>query len=143
MARLSQAQVARLRGLLDVLYKPGEIAEKLGVEVRTIYRSHIPAGAPVRRDEAGRMWIPGVAYRDWARDVLQRRRASQPKAMSLAEGYCVKCNRMVEMVDAHRREKVDRVRGIGMISGRCPVCRGKVNRFFKLGEVANDPAEEL
>ncbi len=133
MARLSQSQVARLKGLLDVLYKPGEIAKQLGLEVRTIYRSHIPAGAPVQRDESGRMWIPGVAYRDWAKATLQQRKAGGQHAGSLKEGYCMRCNRMVEMVDAHRRRDEDQIGKAGLISGRCPVCRGKVNRFVKVG----------
>lgn len=140
MTRLMRSQVFRLKGVLNMLYRPAEIAELMGLAVDTIYRSYIPAGAPCLTDEKGRMWIPGLAFLDWARQEL-RGRDEKRRKLEANQGYCLKCNRVTEMVDAHRSRTIDAQRKVGMIQGRCPVCRGKVNRFFKIGEADDQPAQ--
>ena len=68
--QIKPAQGRRLQRLLDMEYQPSEIAEETGIPLKTIYRSHIPAGLPVRQDSNGRIWIHGVTYRNWVRAIL-------------------------------------------------------------------------
>ena len=51
--KLSRPQVIRLDRLLQMDYKPFEIAELLEVHIDTVYRSYLPAGCPYEKDEKG------------------------------------------------------------------------------------------
>ena len=48
---LDGKQRNRLVRLLNMLYKPSELAEEIGFTVRQIYRVYIPAGCPCIKDE--------------------------------------------------------------------------------------------
>lgn len=128
--RLTRSQQARLRRLLDMEYRPSEIAEEIGLTTDTIYRSHIPAGAPTRTDQKGNIWIRGTAYRDWVKDCLTVRRRSKP--LSLDEAYCLTCMEVRTIqnpkIRPHRKN-------ISIKSGKCPVCGKKINRYLPAKEV--------
>lgn len=128
---LSRAQVIRLMGLMDMLYLPVEIGERLGVTATTVRKSFLPAGAPFQRDAGGRIWIPGKAFANWARNHLAQKRNKARLPLSQGQGYCLKCNLVVAMYDP-RKSKPDN-RGVSQIRGTCPVCGGKVNRFIGRG----------
>jgi len=57
---MTQRQMAHLPRLLWMYYSPSELADEIGCNVDTIYKSYIPAGCPHTRDERGRIWIKGV-----------------------------------------------------------------------------------
>lgn len=125
---LKHAHIIRLMRLLNMMYKPAEIAEEIGVSVDTIYRSYIPAGLPIVRDTQGNYWIHGPAFVAWARATVTQKRA---KRQPLPEGsaWCVKCNRAVE-ITAPRLRTVNRY--LQLLQGTCPHCGRTVNRGQKV-----------
>lgn len=129
--KLSRAQVMRLKGLRDMLYLPGEIGERLGVTAQTVRRSILPAGAPFQRDAGGRIWIPGKAFREWARSHLAEIRSKNLKPLVKDQGYCLKCKAVVTMVRPRMLSKNGR--GVAQVQGACPTCGGKVNRYMGRG----------
>ena len=55
--RLNGRQRLRLGKLLDMLYKPSELAEEIGFAVDQVYRVYVPLGCPRERDSRKRLWI--------------------------------------------------------------------------------------
>ncbi len=124
--RLNRSQIARLKRLLDMPYTPAEISREIGISVDALYRTHIPAGVPIFVDEKQRIWINGLAYREWVRNNLSARRRNK-KSMGENTAYCLRCNAIVNIIDA----KISSYRrGVRQMTGRCPVCKGVVNRFL-------------
>jgi len=124
--RLAAAKVRRLDRLLDMLYKPGEIAAELDISVLTFVRSYVPAGAPVVIDSKGKMWINGQAFATWARAYLASKNNQPRGKMKPGEAFCFRCRKVVEMQRV-KRKPVTNLRV--MVSGICPVCGGKLSRF--------------
>jgi len=121
----SRPQIIRLSRLLYMKYRPSEIAEVLEVNVHTIYGNYLKKGCPHRRDEKGYIWIIGTEFREWAENEVTERKNKQKNPMKENEGYCLKCNKRVTMVDpivsysGGNRE---------IIQSNCPDCGTKVNR---------------
>lgn len=123
--QLGRAQVIRLSRLLNMYYRPAEIAELLDVHVDTVRRSYLAAGCPHRRGKNGHIWIVGTAFKDWAEDVIAKRRRRTSEPMADDEGWCFKCKGRVKMV----KPKILSVnRYIEIQQSICPVCGTKVNR---------------
>ena len=74
---LKHAQIIRLGRILDMMYKPPELAEEIGVTSDTIYRSYIPAGLPYIR-EYHSLWIHGPSFVQWARGIITTQRKAHP-----------------------------------------------------------------
>ena len=126
--RLGSAQVRRLERLLDMTYKPGEIAKEIGCTLDTLMRSFIPAGAPVVFDSKNKMWINGKAFAGWARGYLASKNNKPRGKMAEDEGFCFRCRAVRKMTKAGRqavRNQVD------LLSGRCEVCGGRMSRLIK------------
>ncbi len=121
--RFTRSNILRLDRLLNMWYKPAEIAEEIGISVDTIYRTHLQAGCPHRRDDHNQIWICGSEFAAWARSV-----AKEKKAYTLGEGqaWCVHCNKVVEMVGVRVRNVR---RNLKINQGKCAECGGKVNRL--------------
>ena len=123
--KLYRAQVIRLKRLLHMKYTPSEIAEVLEVNIDTIYRTYLSAGCPHEKDNKGRIWIIGTAFKTWAEEYLAERKIKKNSPMAENEGWCVVCNKRVIMVSpkivysAGNREILQSV---------CPNCGKKVNR---------------
>ena len=123
--KLSRAQVIRLKRLLYMKYTPPEIAELLEVNPDTVYRTYIHAGCPHERDQKGRIWIIGTAFKAWAEEIIAERKKRKNKPMEENEGWCVVCNKRVIMdnpkvvYSGGNREIIQSV---------CPKCGRKVNR---------------
>jgi len=131
--KMNRGLILKLSRLLNMLYKPRELAAELGVSAETVYRRYIPAGAPVVVDGQGVKWINGKHFATWAREVLETdRRGRLARTMSETHGFCMRCNQVVEMIDARRRPHSLKA-GTLQVSGKCPVCGAKVNRFVKAG----------
>ena len=124
LPRISRGIQHKLMRLLYMEYKPSEIAHELGVTVKTIYDSYIPAGLPFRKDQNGNLWIVGTVCRDWANTVLQKgqRYAHQRNKKPLAEdqAYCITCRsvRTISKVTYKRKLSSNRI----MIYAVCSVC---------------------
>ncbi len=119
--QMTREQLIRVGHLLNMRYKPSEIAEEIGCNVDTVYRSFIPAGCPHERDKRGHIWIIGTAFRDWARDTFKRKGAKMPEGFA----YCLRCRQPVRMV-ATVEKPVNRY--LTLIAGTCETCGAKVNR---------------
>lgn len=137
---LKHTQVIRLGRILDMMYKPAELAQEIGVIPDTIYRSYLPAGLPHTRDSKN-IWIHGPAFVAWAKEtIVKHRRTRAGLADNLA--WCVKCNAPVEMIDPKVKYTN---RYIEIMQSQCPHCHSLINRararvssksVFDLGEMS-------
>jgi hypothetical protein len=129
---LKHVQIIRLGRLLDMLYRPAEIAEEIGVTSDTVYRSYLPAGCPYTRDRSGDFWIHGPAFVAWARATITQKRT---RRQGLPDGmaWCLKCNQPVELVEPSVRPLN---RYLELLTGRCPHCGTAINRGRKAGGAA-------
>jgi hypothetical protein len=122
---LRHTQIIRLTRLLDMLYKPAEIAAEIGVHPDTVYRSYIPAGCPTVVDSAGHFWIHGPAFVAWARQTVTQR-ASKRQPLTEGQAWCMRCDHPVELI-------APTVRPINhyleLLQASCPICGTQVNRI--------------
>jgi uncharacterized protein with PIN domain len=120
--RLRRNQMARLGRLLEMRYRPSELAAEIGCHLDTVYKSFIPAGCPHERDERGHIWIVGTEFAKWAREK------STHQHIKLADGeaYCLKCNKPVKMKGEITIKPTNRY--LELMTGRCPQCNSVVNR---------------
>jgi hypothetical protein len=122
--RFLRVHLIKLARLLDMMYRPAEIAEELGVTSDTVYRSYLPGGCPFERDKIGDIWIHGVSFAAWVRAVHERKGGTP-----LAEGqaWCLRCRRPVALVKPKLRHTS---RYTKIYQGRCETCGAKVNRAY-------------
>jgi len=123
--KMTQRQLARLPRLLWMYYSPAELADEIGLNVDTIYKSYIPAGCPHKRDEQDRIWIIGTQFRRWALDRFQRR--SRPP-MPDGFAYCLRCRKPTQMLDVRLNPQNVYTE---MVIGRCAECGARTNRTRK------------
>jgi hypothetical protein len=121
---LKHRHIIKLARLLDMLYKPGEIAEELGVTVDTVYRSYLPAGLPHARGAKGEIWIHGPAFVAWARETISGKR-NKRAGLPDDQAWCLKCARPVALISPKIRS-VNRY--IELMQSQCPICGRTVNR---------------
>ena len=117
--------------LLNMEYKPSELARELRINPKTILRSYLPAGLPHRRDEGGNIWIVGTKFDTWARVIYKNKQDSKTKHAPLRDDqvWCVRCNAVVIYVEIIERKILSHRRQ--MLIARCPSCGIKVIRFLK------------
>jgi hypothetical protein len=125
MVRLSRAQIIRLTRLLHMKYRPSEIADLLGVNVDTVYRSYLLNGCPHERDSQGKIWIVGTEFRKWADEEIAERKNTSKEPMPEDQAWCVKCNQRVLMINP---SVVYSGGNRQIIQSICPKCGRKVNR---------------
>jgi hypothetical protein len=121
---LKHTHIVKLGRLLDMLYKPAEIAEEIGVAQDTVYRSYLPAGLPYTRDDQGNIWIHGPAFVSWARATVSKKK-SQRAGLSANHAWCMKCNRPVELINP-KIKPINRY--LELQQSSCPHCHKIVNR---------------
>lgn len=121
---LKHTHIVKLGRLLNMMYKPSEIAEELGLSPDTIYRSYLPAGLPHTRDPHGGIWIHGPAFVAWARETVSKRKAKR-QGLLPGHAWCMKCNAAVPLVDPR---VVYSARYMEILQANCPTCDGLVNR---------------
>lgn len=121
---LKHTQIIRLSRFLDMMYRPSEIAEEIGVTQDTIYRSYLPAGLPHERDEIGNVWIHGPAFVAWAKETVAKRKTRR-QGLPSGHGWCMRCNRPVPLRDTTVRT-VNRY--LELEQAPCPECGCVVNR---------------
>ncbi len=91
--RLNGAQKNRLRRLLDMMYRPSEIAEIIGFNRRQFYNVYFPEGCPHERDDRRHYWINGTAFREWIEKTYKKVKLKE------GQGYCRTCNKAVKLKD--------------------------------------------
>lgn len=120
---LKHTQIIRLGRILDMMYKPTELAQEIGVTPDTIYRSYLMAGLPHIRDRKG-IWIHGPAFVSWARQTITKHRRIR-SGLPESQAWCMKCNSPVEMIDPKIKYTN---RYIEILQSKCPQCERLVNR---------------
>lgn len=121
--RITRSILIRLPRLLDMLYKPSELAREIGVSVDTVYDSYIPAGLPyIQRGHS--FWIHGPAFADWARAASPKKK----KASTIPGGmaWCMRCNQLQPMQNP---QPVYQNHKIIIYQSSCPACGCRINRF--------------
>jgi hypothetical protein len=108
--RLSRALMRKSLRLLDMEYRPSEAGEELGASKEQIMRL-IYAGAPARKDSAGRYWIHGPKFVKWLEEIAPKR-AGDKTIFSEDEAYCVICRKMVHFTETRRIKR--------LVYGKCP-----------------------
>ena len=121
---LKHTHIIKLGRILDMLYKPGEIADEIGVTQDTVYRSYLPAGLPHTRDTKGNVWIHGPAFVAWARETISMRKSKRAGLLD-DHAWCMKCNRPVRL-NQPRVKIVNRY--LELLQAPCPGCGRTVNR---------------
>ncbi len=99
--KLSRALMRRSMRLLDMEYKPSEIADELGASKIQVLRL-LSAGAPARKDSKGHYWIHGETFVKWLNDAAPKN-SRQKDTFADNETYCVVC-RAVVIYTEHRRK---------------------------------------
>ena len=117
--RLSGQQKTRLYNLFDMVYRPSELAEEIGFEVRQVYRVYIPLGLPHERDEHNNIWINGLVFKEW---ILEKYRKT---ALDKNEAFCLTCKKAVDILDPEEREKD----GLYYLICQCPHCGRKLAKI--------------
>jgi hypothetical protein len=121
---LKHAHIVKLGRILDMLYKPSEIAEEIGVAQDTVYRSYLPAGLPHMRDDQDNIWIHGPAFVEWAKQTIALKKS---KRAGLPDGHawCMKCNIPVQLINP----KIKIInRYLELLQAPCPRCGKTTNR---------------
>ncbi len=117
--------------LLNMEYKPSELAEELGVTEKTVYKTWLLSGLPFRKDKTGHVWIVGTQARAWL-EVIATQSAVKPKqALLSGQGFCLSCRQAVTLENTTKR----RWGRAGVLKGTCPLCGNDVRRAIKLTEV--------
>lgn len=117
--RLNGRQRLRLSSLLDMMYRPSELAEEIGFEVRQVYRVYVPAGCPHERDQSNHIWINGKAFRTWALEAYRKRK------LAADEAFCLTCKRPVKIVEPEYFER----KGLKYLTYSCPNCGRKLAKI--------------
>jgi hypothetical protein len=123
-AQLNRISIIHLGRILNMLYRPSELAEELSISVETIYRSYIPAGMPHSKDDKGDIWINGKQFITWAHQTItQNKSRRQPLPNNMA--WCLHCNKPVELINPII---VYQNRYLQLLQSTCPHCGTKINR---------------
>jgi hypothetical protein len=90
--------------LLDMEYKPSEIAEELATNPQHILRL-VGFGAPARKDAKGRFWIHGKSFASWLADAAPKNDKELKARPTIAgnEAYCTTCRKITTYTE-HRRK---------------------------------------
>ncbi len=122
-ALFKHAQITKLARLMDMQYKPSELAREIGVTADTVTRSYIPAGLPVTKDATGHIWINGLVFAKWAHDLNLERKKSKRAKLPDNQAYCFKCKKPVVF---KQKSVTPTNRYLEIIQGVCLTCKGKV-----------------
>lgn len=125
---IQREQQIKLSRLMNMRYRPAELAEELGVNVDTVYRSWIPAGAPCVRDNTRSYWIVGTEFAQWAQQEYERNQANKT-GLAENEAWCMHCCRPAQIIDLSIR-RINR--HLAMKQGLCAFCGGKVNKAISV-----------
>lgn len=126
--RLNGSQRNKVKGLLNMLYTPKELAEEIGINFDQVYRVYIPAGCPHSKDNRGRISINGKEFKAWFEENYKKRKLERDQA------YCVSCKKAVEIIDPGRIKDGNNI----YLISNCPLCGNRVTRFIDCKRKKND-----
>jgi hypothetical protein len=117
--RLDGRQRNRVKGLLDMMYSPRELAEEIGINVDKVYMVYLPGGCPHERDNKRHIWINGKVFRSWFEEVYRKR------PLVKGETFCLTCKKAVPLVGSERKNSG----GLIYDLSSCPNCGRKLTRI--------------
>lgn len=122
LSKASRALMRRSLRLLDMDYKPSEIAEELDTDTGHILRI-VKAGAPARKDSKGRYWVHGESFAAWLKNAAPKNDKDLKKRSEVKdnEAYCLTCRMIIPFTEYRRNKSV--------LFGNCPKGH-KVARFI-------------
>ena len=121
--RLNGAQKNRLRNLFDMMYKPKELADEIGFNVRQVYRVYILYGCPHERDEWRHICINGLEFKNWIESTYKKIRLKKD------QGYCKSCDKAVKLINTEL--KTTKLGDTDYLLGNCPYCGRKIPRIVE------------
>lgn len=117
--RLDGRQRNRIKGLLNMMYSPRELAEEIGINVNKIYMVYVPGGCPHERDNKRHIWINGKIFRTWFGEIYAKR------TLGKGETFCLTCKKAVLIVEPERKQNG----GLIYDLSHCPNCGRKLTRI--------------
>lgn len=117
--RLNGIQRNRLKSLLNMMYKPSELADEVGFNVDRVYMVYIPGGCPHERDAQRHIWINGVSFRKWFEEVYRK------CPLKADEAFCLTCKRAVRMENPKKQQ----LEGLIYYLCSCPKCGRGLTRI--------------
>ncbi|MBN1182211.1 MAG: hypothetical protein JXB49_07980 [Bacteroidales bacterium] len=118
--RLNGTQRNRLSSLMNMMYSPSELADEIGFDRRQVYRVYVPLGCPYERDQHNRIWINGVTFRDWIKQIYQK------KDLLPDEAFCIRCKLPIKMKNPVKKEN----NGLIYYLCECPFCGRRISRII-------------
>lgn len=119
--RLNGAQRTRLGSLLNMMYRPSELAAVVGFNKKQVYRVYVSLGCPHERDERGHIWINGAQFREWYEANYTR------ATLKADEAYCLTCKRPVKIVNPEVHQQGFIVYSVS----DCPRCGRRLSRIIR------------
>ncbi len=126
--RLNLNQKNRLAKLLDMMYSPSELANEIGFCKRQIYRVYVPLGCPHKKDDRGYLWINGILFRSWVKEIYKKQKLNQNEA------FCLTCKKAVAMIG--KEKKQDDL--LLYYQCKCQNCGRVITRIIKRGKPLHD-----
>lgn len=118
--RLDGKQRNRLKRLLNMLYKPSELAEELGINLDQIYSVYLPLGCPHQRDGKRYIAINGEEFQKWYLSKYQKTKLKED------ETFCKTCRKAVKIYQPSTQQK----NGLTYILSTCPTCGRKLTKII-------------
>jgi hypothetical protein len=118
--RLDGKQRNRLKRLLDMDYKPSELAIEIGFDTEQIYKVYIPLNCPHIRDQKGYLLINGLEFRNWYLDTYPKTKINNDEA------FCKTCRKAVTISNPIKQTK----KNTEYLTFDCPNCGRKVSKII-------------
>lgn len=118
--RLDGAQRMRLKKLLDMHYKPSEIANIVGFSQRQIYRVYIPLGVPFEKDKTGHLWINGKQFAKWYASKFPK------TSLGKKQAFCLTCKQAITFSKATTKQSGN----ISYLLCKCPKCGRRIAKII-------------
>jgi hypothetical protein len=118
--RLDGRQRNRMKSLLNMLYRPNELAQEIGISKHQIYRVYVPSGCPNQRDPQNHIWINGQAFCKWYGNFYSKIRLGK------TEAFCLTCKQGVPMLKPVLKKK----EGLTYALCKCPNCGRKLAKII-------------
>jgi hypothetical protein len=122
ISKLPHTVIVKAPGLLNMLYKPSELANELKTPLRTLY-DWCNANRFAEKDNNGNLWINGKKFAAWVEN--QRKHPTRKLRLQSDEAYCLRCNKAVKLIDP----TIQPIKGkLILIKGTCSRCGANINR---------------
>lgn len=126
--RLKGRHKLKLAGLMDLDYKPSELAEELEISSSRIYNVYLKLDCPHYRTDRDRIFINGKQFREWYDQIYKNR------SLEKDQTFCVSCKKIVKLDNPTR---VDKGRLV-LYQSDCPNCGKRTSKIVDHKKRVND-----